>query len=135
MPTTASAGAKPEAMRSRTPAFGIILGAFDGSAERGVASGDEGADQGGRGVEGGRALGGIENAQAAAGAGAHVDKITAMIEGRDDRVNGLLDPREFAGHRRRNLGVGGVHRGQDAASPKGVERMPFCQLTLGKKMF
>ena len=50
------------------------------TAEGGVAAGDESLDEGGRDGEGGRALAGVEDAEAAAGAGADVEEAAAAAK-------------------------------------------------------
>ena len=127
MPTTASL--RDEARGGQVPnsGVGIVLGAFDGAAQSGVASGDDAAHQVGRGVEGRRALGGVEHAQAAAGPGPNIDKIAAMLDGGHDRSHGFFNPRDLVGDGGWNASVGGVHRGQDAAGRKRPDRMPFGQ--------
>src|SRR5205823_1935145 len=72
-------------------AFGAVFGAFLG-AEHGVgAAGDDALDHFGVGAEGGRAFGGVEDAEAAAGAGAEVDEATPLPEGDDDVFDGAGD--------------------------------------------
>ena len=53
--------------------LGVVLGPFDGPRQGGRAAGDEADDQPGRGVERRRALGGVEHAEPAGGAGPDVD--------------------------------------------------------------
>ena len=65
--------------------------------ERGFTAGDDALDEIGRDVEGGRAFGGVEHAEAAAGACAYVEEASAGAKDFDDGVDGLRDVGEFGG--------------------------------------
>src|ERR1041384_6074959 len=62
--------------------IGASRGSFGGAGGRGVAAGDDARDLVGLGAERGRALGGVEDAQPSARAGAHVDEPAAGQIGR-----------------------------------------------------
>ena len=66
-----------------------------GEAERAVAAGDEALDEVGGDGEGGRALAGVEDAEAAAGAGADVEEAAAALEALGDGVDGAGDVGEL----------------------------------------
>src|SRR5262249_44089964 len=75
-----------------------------GAAQRAVAAGDDALDHGRRRHEGGRAFGGVEHAETAAGACADVEKASACSPGGGDAANGVDD-----------AGFGAVYSGGDLA--------------------
>ena len=75
--------------------LGGVLGVLAGEAERAVAAGDEALDEVGGDGEGGRALRGVEDAEAAAGSGADVEEATAAVEALGDGVDGAGDVGEL----------------------------------------
>jgi hypothetical protein len=80
-------------------------------------------------MESGRALGGIEDTQAAAGPSTYINKMATLIEGSRNSVDSLLNPRDFAGDGGRNLGICRNHRSKYLASWWRNGRMPFCYFT------
>ncbi len=98
MPTRVSgwpSAAKPAAARSLGAELGRVLGVLAGQAEGAVAAGDEALDELGGDGEGGWALAGVEDAEAAAGAGADVEEATAAVEPLGDGVDGAGDVGEL----------------------------------------
>lgn len=78
--------------REFTTSVGLaVLGTFDGLGDGSAATGDETAHELGRNAEGGRALGGVEHAETAAGACADVDEASALLHTGDDGVDGPSD--------------------------------------------
>ena len=67
-------------------------------------------DEVGRDVEGGRAFGGVEHAEAAAGACADVEEAASGVEGLDDGVDCFGDVWEFGGD---GIGYSAVFRVDD----------------------
>ncbi len=71
--------------------FGRVFGVFAGEAKGGVAAGDNALDEVGGDGEGGWAFAGVEDAEAAAGAGADVEEAAAALEPGSDLVHGSGD--------------------------------------------
>ncbi len=105
MPTRVSCGVKSAAMRSRCALLGRVFGVLAGVAEGGVSAGDDALNECGRDGEGGRALGGVEYAEAAAGAGSHVEEAASLLEAGGDGVDGFGDVGEFGGYGGGDCGV------------------------------
>ena len=98
--------------------FVVVFGAFLGADDGVLAAGHDGLDQLGIGAEGRRHLGGLDDAEAAAGAGADehdppalAQRLGAHVGAERDAIALLLDRREHAA-------VFGEHQVDDAA---GVE--------------
>ena len=85
--------------------FGVVFRSFGGAGERRFASSHD-ADHHvlGDAVSGG-AFGGVEHAEASAGAGADVEETAAILEGGDDGVHRAGDVRDFARHGLGDLAV------------------------------
>ena len=73
----------------------IVLGGFGGVGQRGFAAGDDALHHLGRDAEGRLAFGGVQHAQAAAGACADVKEPAALLHGGHDCVHGARDGRDF----------------------------------------
>ena len=71
---------KPRAGRSRAPAKGSSSMTSVARMSALLAAGDDALDHFGRHVEGGRAFGGVEHAQASAGAGADIKEPAAAFK-------------------------------------------------------
>ena len=71
--------------------IGGVFRLFRGFAQGGVAAGDEADEEAGRDREGGRALASVEDAEAAAGAGADIEQPATPGETLGDGVDGLGD--------------------------------------------
>ena len=97
---------------------GGVFGLFAGAAEGGVSAGDDALDEGGRDGEGGRALAGVEDAEAAAGAGADVEEAAAGEEAGGD---GVYDDGDYGELRTDGRGDGGVFVVDDGEQVEGVE--------------
>ena len=95
MPQSTSCGWKPRASRSRDADGRVVFGGFGGARKGGFAAGDDALHQIRRDVESGRAFGGIEHAQPAAGARADVEEAAAGVKCVDDSVHRLRDVREL----------------------------------------
>src|SRR5271165_1116910 len=77
---------------------GVVFAGFGGGAEGFGTSGHDELHGAWIGVEGGLDFGGVESAEASAGAGADVDEASAVAEAGDDEVDGAGDLREGAAH-------------------------------------
>ena len=78
--------------------LGDVFSGFAGFAEGFVAAGHEALDECGRDGEGGWALGGVEDAEAAAGSGSDVEEAAALLEACGDCIDGFGDVGEFGGY-------------------------------------
>ncbi len=85
--------------------FGGVFGLLAGFAEGGVAAGDKALHESCGDREGWGDLAGIENTEAAAGAGSDIEEAAPVFEAAGDLVDGFGDVREFGGDCLRNLGV------------------------------
>ena len=77
------------------------------------ASGDERANEMRRDAESGRALGGIENTEAAAGAGADVEQTPPLTEAIDDAVDSPGNRRKLAGDGGGDSAILAIHDADD----------------------
>lgn len=75
--------------------FGAVFGVLAREAEGGIAAGDEALHEGGGDGEGGGALAGVEDAEAAAGAGTHIKDAAAAGHALRDAVDGVGDGGEL----------------------------------------
>ncbi len=82
---------KPAASEIGCALFGGVFGGLAGFAEGGVTAGDEALNQGGRDGEGGGALGGVEDSEAAAGSGTDVEEAAPLLEAGGDGVHRFGD--------------------------------------------
>ena len=85
--------------------LGGVFGGFAGGAEGGVSPGDDALEEGGWDGEGGRALGGVEDAEAAAGSGSDVEEAATLGEAGGDGVDCGDDVGQLSGYCGGDLGV------------------------------
>ena len=83
---------------------GVLVG-FHGCPQRFRTAGDDELDHARVDVKGGRTFDGVKGGDASAGAGADVDKASALRKGRRDQVDRLRDLPERALHSAGDLGV------------------------------
>ena len=76
----------------------VVFAGFGGGGKSFGASGHDVLHGARIGVEGGRDLGGVESAEAAAGSRADVDQASAVAKSGDDDVDGAGDLRQSAPH-------------------------------------
>ena len=112
MPTSASRASEAARGQVARAHGGIVFAGFGGAAQRGLASGDDALHHFGRRVEGGRALGGVQHAQPAAGPRADVEEAAALLEHRRNGIHRSRDSGDFAAHGIRHLAVFGVDDAQ-----------------------
>ena len=99
----------------------VVFGAFDGRVHRTVATRDEGKRARRRPREGRQQLDAVEHAQAAAGAGAHVDQPAAGAQPRHRGVHRLSQLRRGRLHRSRRLVLVGDERKHQRGGVVAVE--------------
>ncbi len=102
------------------PSFGVVFADFGGGGEGFGASGDDEV-RSRIGVEGGRALDGVEGGDAAAGSGADVDEASAAAESGGDLIDGAGDLGQGAGYGGGDGGVFGVDQVRDFEGGFAVE--------------
>src|SRR5206468_12697926 len=90
------------------PRRGVVLRAFLGLEHGAAAAGDDAADLARARAEGGRALRGLEDAEAAARAGADEEQRPAAGQRPGGGLRGARDGRSLAAHGGRDEGVLGV---------------------------
>ncbi len=98
--------------------FVVVFGAFLGADDGVLAAGHDALDQLGIGPEGRRHLGGLDDAETAAGAGAHEHDPAALAQRLGAHVGAERDPVAFLLDGREHAAVLGEHQVNDAA---GVE--------------
>ena len=121
MPTTTSLGPTRRASISPMPGVHVVLGALDRLDQRRQPAGDDADDHLRRRAERRRALGGVEHAEPAAGAGADVEQPAARAERRLDQIDGAGDLLPRRGHRRGNAGVLGADEIDDLERGGGID--------------
>ena len=97
IPTSTSRGRKPRAQQVARADRGIVFGGFGGAAQRRLAAGDDALHQVRRNAECGRAFGGVQHSEAAAGSRADVEQPPALLHGGHDCVHGARDRGDFLG--------------------------------------
>ena len=105
MPMRASCGGEAVGGEVGCALLGGVFGGFAGVAEGAVAAGDDALKERWGDGEGGRALGGVEDAEAAAGACSYIEEAAAVFEAVGDGVDGVGDVGEFGGDGGGDLGV------------------------------
>ncbi len=108
-----------------------VLGALDGLDHGGGAARDQADDVGRVGVEGGRALAGVQDTHPAGRAGTGVDEAAAAGHALGDRVDGGGDLRQPGGDGGRDGGVLGVHGAGDVEGGQPVDLGEFGPEGLG----
>ena len=98
-----------------------VLGALLAARERRVASSDEAPHLLWSGAEGGRALGGVQDAESTAGAGADIDQATAALEAIDGDLRRRSDLFSLEEDRFRDQAVLGVDRIDDLELAREVD--------------
>ena len=91
----------------------IVFSAFDREMDGSGTASNEGAHDFSRDTEGGRTLGGVEDAEAAAGAGADVEEASTAADVVDDAVDGAGNGRKFAGDGESDAAVFSIHDAND----------------------
>ena len=91
----------------------IVFSAFDREVDGLGSAGNEGADEFWRNTEGGRTLGSIEDAEAAAGAGPDIEEASTAADVVDDAVDGTGDGGKFAGDGESDAAVFAIHDADD----------------------
>ena len=121
MPTTTSLAPTWRASISPRPALTSSSAPSIDLISAGQSAGDDAHHHLGRRAEGRRALGGVEHAEPAAGAGADVEQPAARAERSLDQVDGAGDVRARAGDRGGHGGVFGADEIHDLERGRGVD--------------